>query len=1857
MRPRKPPPAGDASREVAALIANLRKTGQRLEELTSDEVDSVLDGEGRTLLLRGVQQQLINVEAVRQAAILNALPAHVAQLDTAGIIVSVNDAWRRFSGVNRLQGPGCAVGLNYLAICDGVRGEGSSEAHQAAAGIRSVLRRGSKSFSIEYPCHSPSEKSWFQMTVTPVSGDHPGGAVVAHLDITARMESTENMRRFRAAMDISADAIVLLDRASMRYLDVNQTFCARLGYTREEVIGRTPMELFGVDRQVLERDYDALIADDGSALRQVVSHFRHKDGSLTPTETRRRALHTNEGWIIAAIARDITDRREAENRIAYLNRVYAVLSGINTLIVRARDRDELFRDACRVAVEAGGFRMAWICIVDPGTKKFVPVASVGVDEELLTAISNGFASGDEETMGSPMSALALRQRKAAVANDTLSDPRVMFGKKYAERGMRSMAVLPLMAGNEAVGVFVLNAGEAEFFHSEEMKLLTELAGDISFAIDHIAREAKRKEAEARVLRLNRVYAVLSGINTLIVRARDRDELLRESCRIAVEHGKFIIASISVVDREAMEVRPVAWAGASEEQYLAAVKPRLSLRENTTEGRGRTAQAIRQKKPVVINDTARDPQFLRKKEIAGHGISSVAILPLLVSNEVVGIVALFAAEAGFFDDEEMKLLTELAGDISFALEQIEKDERLDALAAEKSRADEALQRQQTELRALFDLVPAMIWFKDTQNGILRVNSRVAEAAGKTVLEIEGKPSAEIYPLDAEKFYADDLEVMRSGVPKLGYVEPLRGTDGRDMWVQTDKVPYFGQDGKVIGIVVMAQDITERKRSEERLATSEHRLDLALESGQLGAWELDLIHDTSWRTLRHDQIFGHASLLPEWGRETFLRQCMPKDRDRIGRCFDEAMRTDRLVFECQIIWPDQSRHWIHVLGHVYRDDKARPVRMAGTVMDITERKRGENELQRFREAMDSSGDGIFLVDRASLRYIDVNQTLCDLFGYSRQEMVGKTPMELFGADRDALERDYDTIIADTTGRAFVAEGNYAHRNGSLIPNETRRRAFHADGGWVIVGSARDISERKKAESRILYLNRVLSVLSGINTLIVRVRDPDELFKEACRIAVEEGGFAIAWLGIVDYSAMKVDLAASAGLNEELQTRIRNHVGSSVPPPFGNTATAQAIRERIPVVAGDLRGDRRFAFGGKLSEAGVRSAAVLPLIVSDKAVGVLALYASETEFFHAEEMRLLTELAGDIAFAIDHLAKDAQRQAAEAKVQRLNRVYAVLSGINTLIVRVRDRDELLKGACRIAVEEGGFPLASMGVVDRDAMKIVPNASAGKDEGFIEAVQRRMSLKDDSPEGYGMLATAVREKRAVIVNNVETSPLLGPYLAVHAERGFRSILALPMLIAGEPVAVLALHASEAGFFDDEEMGLLGEMASNIAFAIDNLDKKERLDYLAYYDLLTGLANRGLFVDRVAQHIRGAEAGGHGLGVFLIDLERFKNINDSLGQPAGDAILRQTAERLSLDAGGASYVARMGADQFAVVMPMVKPDGDLARLIEKWAANFVERPFHLNDAIVRIAIKLGAALYPDHGADAGTLLRNAEAALKKAKATGERYLFYTQNMNEAVAVKLSLENQLRQALDRNEFVLHYQPKVRLAGSKLTSAEALIRWNDPRTGLVPPGRFIPVLEETGLINEVGRWALRKAIDDYLRWRNAGLPAVRIAVNVSPLQLRHRGFVAEIEQVIGVDPHAAEGLELEITESLIMQDVKHSIASLTAIRAMGASVAIDDFGTGFSSLSYLARLPVDTLKIDRSFVIDMTGGPEGLALVSTIIGLAHSLSLKVVAEGVETAEQSRLLHLLRCDEMQGFLFSKPVSADIFEAKFLAPPSPG
>ena len=440
--------------------------------------------------------------------------------------------------------------------------------------------------------------------------------------------------------------------------------------------------------------------------------------------------------------------------------------------------------------------------------------------------------------------------------------------------------------------------------------------------------------------------------------------------------------------------------------------------------------------------------------------------------------------------------------------------------------------------------------------------------------------------------------------------------------------------------------------------------------------------------------------------------------------------------------------------------------------------------------------------------------------------------------------------------------------------------------------------------------------------------------------------------------------------------------------------------------------------------------------------------------------------------------------------------------------------------------------------------------------------------------------------------------------------------------------------------MRLLQELAGDISFAIAHIDKQERLDYLAYYDALTGLANPTLFRERVAQLLTIAAAEPRKLAVALLDIDHFRTINDSLGRQVGDELLKQVAERLGRESGNLSTVARFGPARFAIVFHDIEHESEVAHKLEELDRHCLGAVFQVNGNEVRISGKSGIAVYPSDGTDAETLLQNAEFALRKAKASGEIRVFYTQEMTQIIAERITMENRLRLALEREEFVLHYQPKVDLRTREIQGVEALLRWQSPDLGLVPPLKFISILEQTGMIVDVGAWALRRAVLDHRDWLRQNLVAPRVAVNVSSIQLRHRDFVELVKRTLA-EGAKEPGIDIEITESVIMDDVAGTIEKLKTIRDLGISIAIDDFGTGYSSLGYLARLPVHSLKIDRSFIMTMVDNPDTMTLVSTVISLAHSLRLKVVAEGVETEDQAKVLRLLRCDEMQGYLVGRPV----------------
>ena len=618
--------------------------------------------------------------------------------------------------------------------------------------------------------------------------------------------------------------------------------------------------------------------------------------------------------------------------------------------------------------------------------------------------------------------------------------------------------------------------------------------------------------------------------------------------------------------------------------------------------------------------------------------------------------------------------------------------------------------------------------------------------------------------------------------------------------------------------------------------------------------------------------------------------------------------------------------------------------------------------------------------------------------------------------------------------------------------------------------------------------------------------------------------------------------------------------------------------------------------------------------------------------------------------------ERKIQEQRIARLSRIHAVLSGINSAIVRIRDRQGLLEEACRIAVEHGKFAMSWIGMVDDAAQEIRPVAKAGQHEGYLERL--KLTLDPTATRHLALAVEALACNAPVICNDIATDGRMRAWRESALARGYRSAVMLPLTLEQRTIGIFALYSTEAGFFDDEEMKLLVELADDIGFALQTIEQQERLEYLSYYDALTGLPNRTLFIDRTGQQMRARSGDPLMVALILINIERFRYINESFGHGGGDELLKLVARRLEIAFRGKDYLARVGADGFGLVVRGVRDAAAVVHLVENQVLACFQEPYSLNGRELRVAAKAGIAMFPADGGDADTLFRNAEAALKKARDSGERHLFYAADMNARAAHALSMETRLRKAVEEQQFVLHFQPKINIASDSICGLEALLRWNDPDTGLVPPNQFIPLLEETGLILEVGRWAIQHALSQRLAWHIKGLRPPRIAVNVSAIQLRQGDFVRVIRDSLdgaGVGPH---GLDLEITESMIMKDIENNIAKLRAVREMGVDIAIDDFGTGYSSLSYAARLPINSLKIDRSFINGMATNPQDMAIVTTIIALTRSLNLRVVAEGVETAEQSRLLSLVKCDEAQGFLFSKPLPAAGIELllRTLAPEMP-
>lgn len=853
--------------------------------------------------------------------------------------------------------------------------------------------------------------------------------------------------------------------------------------------------------------------------------------------------------------------------------------------------------------------------------------------------------------------------------------------------------------------------------------------------------------------------------------------------------------------------------------------------------------------------------------------------------------------------------------------------------------------------------------------------------------------------------------------------------------------------------------------------------------------------------------------------------------------------------------------------------------------------EHERKLLDDMMNNMPDAIYFKD-ANLRFQRVNQGAVALAGsLGAEALVGRGLTELWpGNQGAAAAEEAERVLLSERKQSrdqlatFVVGGERRWFSSSKAP------VYAANGAPVgLVGIARDMTDR------------------------VRIEEALRLREEQLRLTfLASNAGLFDWdlaSGVVEHSSSVASLMSGEGKSKQSIAELEARVHPD-DLPWVQRAFELHSRERAPLRAVELR----------------------------------ALVDGEYHWFEVNAQAVWND-ANEAVRLVGSTVDISVRKNQEARIRRLTRTYAVLSGISATILRVHERGALLAECCNIAVRVGGLALAMVITPPRPGVEHATVASDGAAQQVVERIAGWIGEKSGS--AGPLVEQLVSARRPIVINDLRGDDALGVLGEVLRSEGHLALAVLPVVVSGAVDCYLALCANQLRFFDEDQVKVLAELADNIGFSLAHSALSQRLDFLASYDELTGLSNRRLLHDQLSQQLAVCTREQLKLAVVLVDIERFRQINETLGRQAGDSVLVEIARRLRLTTEANWVTSRYASNTFAVAIGPLDTESGVIAWVER-ALDALGQSTTAAGTELRLSARVGIAMFPSDGSDSDALLANAEAALKNGKARAQRYRFYAPAMNERVAERMGLETRLRNAIEQQEFLLHYQPKVELKTGKVVGFEALIRWRGTDGKLIAPGLFIPLLEETGMIVDVGKWVMHSAAQQHADWSARGLNPPRIAVNVSPLQLSQSDFLQSISAVLGKFPLAKSGLDLEITESVLMEDLHGNTDKLRQAREAGLGVAIDDFGTGYSSLGYISRLPIDALKIDRTFVTRMADEPQEVSIVTTIISLAHALDLEVVAEGVENAQQAQLLRLLSCDQVQGYFFARPQAAESAEA---------
>jgi diguanylate cyclase (GGDEF)-like protein len=786
------------------------------------------------------------------------------------------------------------------------------------------------------------------------------------------------------------------------------------------------------------------------------------------------------------------------------------------------------------------------------------------------------------------------------------------------------------------------------------------------------------------------------------------------------------------------------------------------------------------------------------------------------------------------------------------------------------------------------------------------------------------------------------------------------------------------------------------------------------------------------------------------------------------------------------------------------------------------------------------------------------------------------------------------------------------------------------------------------------RILEALSAANEAILQTPSEEELFQRVCEAAVAGGQFVLAAALLVAPDNL-LHVVAGAGKGNDGTRALTLSIEQN--SEHGEGLAATAFRTNQPAITSDYLRDPRFQRRRlDVKRAGIRSAAAVPIRKNKSCIGAMLFCFEQPKTLDDEAVRLLDRMASNVSIALDNFAREKQRRLSDQANERLAWMFKALSETNEAIMHAQTRTELCDLVCGAAVRGRTFTTAAIALAEPDRRSLRMVAIAGR---LATAMKDFRFPVDASDAGARTLAElAFKSGKACISNDYMNDPRFEVLRRVSPNA--ESLGCFPLFKNAEAIGVVAFQSGDLNAFTPDLIELLQRLADNISFAFANFDRvdekartDERINYLATHDGLTDLPNRVMFGELLKVSIETSRRHDRQFALLFIDLDRFKIINDTLGHAEGDALLVKMSERFRDSVRASDVVARLGGDEFVIILQEIADHQQVANIARK-VLSAATKSVLLSGQECRITASIGVAVFPADGDDEQTLVQNADMAMYLAKDEGKNCVrFYSTEMKAPSTARLMLEASLRRAIERNELVIHYQPKRALRTDQITGVEALLRWNHPDLGFLPPNQFIPLAEETGLIIPIGLWVLKTACCQSMEWQRQGLPLMSMAVNLSPRQFTHDGLLASIEEVLTETRMPPQLLQLEITEGMVMQNVERSIEVLLALKSRGVHLAIDDFGTGYSSLSFIKRFPVDALKIDRSFVRNLPEDTNDKAVADAIIGLGRALGLTIIAEGVETAEQETFLRDHACDEMQGFLLSKALPADEI-AEFLRMP---